>query len=370
MRPEQSYKGVDAAGLCLRLLRDVGIPEAWVLEGGVWQSNRMLHIMQTLGIELINAKGNPQKKQVECFFNRLQTRLSIEPGHVGRFYKDYKLNQDLYCKCREGREDPRKHFPGLHESLQAIDKSIIWINSEPIESRVHGRWIPTERWMHDMEESPRQKLEGDWLWMAAPVLESRTVFRNHVKVTAPNALGISVQWHFASRDLYRHEGQVVDVYFDPLSPAPVEAVITQNGKELCRALSIDSHEGGMSAADATQHAKAIRQSMRSEYRSIMPNERTGRGEVVKSESSVRGAGSLFEITRNKAPELERAPARQTSTPIRTADFAAISRAAETAAPRIKAADFAALTEPERAAAPRVKFSDFASLTQHHHEEKW
>lgn len=104
IRYEQTYRGEDVAGAMIRTCRDVGIFDAFVLEGGVWKSDRVQRLLDGLGIRHIDAKGRPQCKLVENFFNRLWSVLSLVPGQVGRYQaENTAMSENMSLAARDAR---------------------------------------------------------------------------------------------------------------------------------------------------------------------------------------------------------------------------------------------------------------------------
>jgi len=296
IRPSQSYRAADVAGLLLRFCRDICLPDRALFEGGNWQSKRVFSALEALGIELVDVKGRPNQKLVENFFNRLWTRISIESnGSVGRFREDDRLGQELYVAGQDGRKDPRLSFPFLDDALQAIETSIRWENDERIESKVYGKWIPVERWAHDMIEHPRPRLSAtdDHFWLAAPVLEERVVRRDMIEVTTTGPLGMTATFHFTSPALWELNGKRVRIAFDPLQN-PCEAIIADidRPRVLCTATSVDPWNKDTDAA--TAEVKALRAIMRREYRSLMVDG-DGAQRLGVKETEVRGIDRAVEI---------------------------------------------------------------------------
>ena len=309
IRERQSYGGADVAGAILRTARDIGLPERLVLEGGAWQSKRAMDVLDTLGIRWINAKGNPQRKLVENYFNRLWDKLSQQPGQVGRYRGEMREESLIYAACQAGRKNPKDHFPTLDAALAAIEGAVALLNGTRTQSSEYGSWIPEERYMNDLAAHPRPKLSGDWLHLAAPVSEERTVSRGMVRVTASGPFGLPTKWHFAHPELRIFDKQKVRIYFDPLGEAPVKAtvVLMENyagvkaGSILCEAESIDPILDG-TPDNAAAITKALRSITRREYRSLEVNPRTGQQRVTSRESEVRGIGARSEIISRGANE--------------------------------------------------------------------
>ena len=295
IRPKQSYNARDVSSMLLRFCRDVCVPERFVLEGGSWQSKRVISALEALQVSFRNAKGRPNLKLVENYFDRLWTYLAIETqGQIGRHMHDDKLGQKLYVACQGGKQDPRQHFPLLDGALGALERVFRFLNTEPVESRTYGRWVPVERWIMDMSENPRPRAQGDHLWLCSPVLEQRRVRKGMVVVTAPGPFGLDTQFHFSSPDLWTHEGSDVRVAFDPLLAEP-SAIIAEVDKPtvLCTAHCVDPH--AMDTDKAVALAKAMRQMMRREYRVLLPDGRTGAQTVVVAETEHRTMDRSLEI---------------------------------------------------------------------------
>ena len=299
IRESQAYRGTDVAEAVMRVARDVCLFESLVLEGGVWQGRRMQRVMEGMGTKLISAKGRPQCKMVENYFNRLWTRLGMEPGlaSVGRFRGEEKATSDFYVKCRAGMADPRWKFPWLEEAVQGLENSVRFLNSDRIESKKYGQWIPEERWTRDMEAHPRPLMDASKLWLASPVMEKRKVTRNGVAIKATGPLGIPMLYQFTGPCLWEWEGREVEVYFDPLAEWPLTATIAKPGTAVVLGSAECSnpyHEGGV-GPDAS---KRLRDVMRREYRLVWSH---GRPLAVSTKESVlRGIDSVVEIRRDAA----------------------------------------------------------------------
>lgn len=281
IRYEQTYRSEDVAGAMIRTCRDVGIFDAFVLEGGVWKSDRVQRLLDGLGIRHIDAKGRPQCKLVENFFNRLWSVLSLVPGQVGRYQAENKAMSEKYVACRQGRQDPRGIFPTLAEALEAIDWAINYLNTHPIESREYGKWIPAERWEADLKERPMRQVSADFSWLQAPAIVRRKVVKGTLRATVPGPLGVPQRWHFTAPWLWQHEGQALMLHFDPLGEWPLQAVVTVPGsvKVLGQVTCSNPVSLGGSGED---YGKQIRQIMRTEYRLLTSTGKTGRESTLRA----------------------------------------------------------------------------------------
>lgn len=266
-RYEQSYRGSDVAGLLLRTERDVCMPDQWVLEGGVWQGERVL---QLLDGRWISAKGRPNQKLVERWIHEMHTRLSAELGNVGRRRGEIRRNSELYVACRAGRADPREHFLAFEDCQATFRNAVEWLNDREIRSRDYGTWVPSERWASDMAANPRALRSGDDLWLAAPVARALTVRRGGmVRLREIGPHGCPLNWVFAADWLHEHEGRRVVVYFDPLDGWPVTAAIAAEGSRRLLGAATCANPFGENHDAESAMVAAIRRSMVSEYRAIL-----------------------------------------------------------------------------------------------------
>lgn len=281
IRYEQTYRGEDVAGAMIRTCRDVGIFDAFVLAGGVWKSDRVQRLLDGLGIHHIDAKGRPQCKLVENFFNRLWSVLSVVPGQVGRYQAENKSTSEKYVACRNGRQDPRTLFPMLTDALAAIDWAINYLNTHPIESREYGKWIPRERWEADLKAQPMRQVDADFSWLQAPAIVKRKVVRGMLRATVPGPLGVPQRWSFSAPWLWTEEGKELMLHFDPLGEWPLSAIVTAPGsvKVLGEVSCTNPVSMGGCGEDISLQ---IRQIVRTEYRLLTATGKTGRESTLRA----------------------------------------------------------------------------------------
>jgi hypothetical protein len=163
---------------------------------------------------------------IENYWNFLWSILSAKThGQIGRFRGEMKRENDILMRCKDGREDPRKHFVMLPEALAAIDAAIHFRNLEPVESKIYGSWIPAQRWRDDLAEHPRPTIDTSLGYLHAPVRETRTVVKDVVTVRATSPLGEPFSYSFTTPDLWEFSGAKVRVYFDPYDAPPTATLI-------------------------------------------------------------------------------------------------------------------------------------------------
>jgi hypothetical protein len=198
MRNNDAYNSADVCAALERCWRGNGFaPDEMVLEGGAWQANRTLDMMKAAGVKVLSAKGRPNQKLVEGWFNRLWTVMSVKLpcGQVGRFRGEMKTETKEWINCREGRADPRQYFPTVTEFLAVLDGCIKYLNEEKMESKLYGSWVPADvyaarRAVADKSCPYGHRLESSLRQYALPVREIRTIRRTGlVEVTAACPFG-------------------------------------------------------------------------------------------------------------------------------------------------------------------------------------
>ena len=323
IREQQSYRAEDTVAAQFRLCRDQYAPNKFMLEGGAWQSKRAKDFYQAAGIGVEDATGRPHLKLIESWFNRLWTVLSMRAGQVGRYRGEMERENKQYLAARQGRLDPREHFPALEDALRDIDFAIAYLNAEQVESKKYGRWVPQKLHADGLAAFPRPRLDRGLFYHAAPIVERRLVRRNMVGVTCPSPFGGSFPYHFATDALYDFEGCYVRVYFDPFD-SPLAATIVldhehhglprghviahqapclEDAPEVMRllaGLNVEINSNGLETAIAMR--KQIHGAIRREYRALgfgghdiahTSEARTPRGQVARIEVSSQPSDSAL-----------------------------------------------------------------------------
>jgi len=214
------------------------------MEGGAWQAKNTLDFLDAAGVEMISAKGRPNQKLVEGYFNRLWTALSIfmPKGQVGRCRGEMAAETAHWTACREGRRDPRGLFPTVEELMNGLQRSVRHLNEERVESKIYGTWVPEEMYYGSSKvlkcESSKVPAEGqpgnfrtlelpnfrtfghplpDYLRAFALPVRAETTLRRAgmAAVTAESPYGWTHQYAFAWPEGYKWEGARVTVAFDP-----------------------------------------------------------------------------------------------------------------------------------------------------------
>ncbi len=317
IRFEQTYRGEDVAAAMIRTSRDVGCFENYVLEGGVWKSNRVQAVLQHLGIGHINAQGRPQCKLVERFFGKLWTVISaMARGHVGRYQAEDKATSELYVACRNGQKDPRKFFPSLAEAVEIIGKAIDYCNHDRWESREYGKWIPAEVWERDTAAHPMKPMPANAEWLMAPVVVTRKVVKCALRATAAGPLGVAQKFTFSAPWLAVEEGRELRLHFDPMGEWPLKAMASdpKTGRFLGLVDCANPVTMGGTGEDIAKQVRAI---MRTEY-----NNMTKRGMAAR-ESTLRALNAQTTIMQaNEAGADEAAETEAATVPPAVSEAAA------------------------------------------------
>ncbi len=148
MRTSDGYRACDVANVMHRVWRQQGyMPKKVVLEGGSWQAATTLDFLRTAGVGVVSAKGRPNQKLVENYFNRLWTALSIflpAYGQIGRYRGEMRRENLDWTRVQSGSADPRRHFPTLKVFLEALNRAVAYLRWERVESKTYGTWRPEE----------------------------------------------------------------------------------------------------------------------------------------------------------------------------------------------------------------------------------
>jgi len=215
------------------------MPRKVVLEGGSWQAQQTVDFLKTAGVGIVSAKGRPNQKLVENYFNRLWTALSIflpSYGQIGRYRGEMRRENLNWMKVLNGSADPRKYFPTLKVFLKALNQAVDYLRWERVESNVYGTWQPQVAYQG--AEANGLKLIDGLERYALPVVARRNLRRGGmVFVTAETQMeGVKHEYAFATRNGWQYDGAPVTVRFDPVTAAERGASIElAEGWRDCRA---------------------------------------------------------------------------------------------------------------------------------------
>ena len=194
-------------------------PREVVLEGGSWQSGRTLRFLEAAGVRPVSAKGRPNQKLVEGFFNRLWTTMSWKlpaGAQVGRFRGEPKEGTRHFLDAQAGRLDPRGVFPSYGEFLEALQGSVDYLEEEWVESRQFGRWRPLEAFRQGFDSANTVRMPQG-IWRHAMPEEAECAVRRggvcHARAESPH--GVKCDYDFAWDAGWELEGRRVRLRFDP-----------------------------------------------------------------------------------------------------------------------------------------------------------
>lgn len=324
MRPRASYRAEDVVGLFRMVARQHGVPRAWRLERGVWESRLVTEAIRNMGSRLITVYSPHQKPFIEGLFNTLWTKLSVHfpDAHVGRFQGEHEAANDLLTACQRGHKDPRRHFPMIDVALRAFDESIAEKSRTHVQSALYGSWIPAERWQEQLASNPLAPLDANTEWMFSPFVREWQVKGMLVGGRVPIFEDLSVPFDFSAPWLPDFHGARVRAYFDPAAPnCAATLVLAQNfgnrqsGEILGTAQQINDVAAYARtfmgwADDATGRGRLARQhaaaAVRREVRAIVP---TGRGAALSEARDGIAATTRIERDGTAATPSTAEPAR-------------------------------------------------------------
>ena len=238
MRANDAYDNFDVRSTLLRVWEMSGYaPDQCVMEGGAWQARNTLDFLNAAGVSVISAKGRPNQKLVEGYFNRLWTALSIimPKGQVGRYRGEMVAETKHWTACQKGERDPRGLFPRVDDLMNGLRMAITLLNEKRRVSPLYGKWVPEEEYFrlcgasrmgHELPEGLRA--------FVMPVRKETTLRRAGMAlVTAETPYAFDYQYAFAWPDGWKYEGARVSVAFDPADiQAGAEITLAKRWQEL------------------------------------------------------------------------------------------------------------------------------------------
>ncbi|HPS07316.1 MAG TPA: helix-turn-helix domain-containing protein [Kiritimatiellia bacterium] len=350
MRLNDAYTAADVVSMIWRsaTLRG-GMPAEMVMEGGSWQARRTVDFLNACGTRLVSAKGRPNQKLIEGWFNRLWSVMSLTlppGGQVGRFRGEMGAEKELWMRCRKGVENPKLHFPMLPAFLKSLDGAIDYCNTEVVgPTREYGTWIPAEAYAAASGMFPAaalRPLPAGIRRFALPVREGRVLRRGGMLfVRAACPFGWPHEYAFAVRDGAMFDGAPVTVSFDPMEPgAGAYVELSANWHDLRAGRMLDEAAAcvspapelvraqggvwGVNVLDPRNSAAEIKRSGRALVATRVAAF-DARGKVATRAEDLDGAGRMAE--RFGFGEREAEPAAKDGGYDNDVDFAALERAA-------------------------------------------
>lgn len=217
VRGKSSYRGQDVVALFGDTFRTVGQPQVLRLERGAWESQIVRDALELARVPVVNAWHAKQKNAVEKTFDRLWTPMSLIKGHVGRDRGEYERMTALAMQCQEGAKDPREHFLSIEAALPEVIRAVEYTNTEPVNSRDWGTWVPQECFEAQTAVRPLPLLDPDLTIFFAREQREWSVRGGLVggSVTGPM---LKVPVYFQTPELAPFEGIQTRCYFDPYAP--------------------------------------------------------------------------------------------------------------------------------------------------------
>ena len=334
-RPKSSYRAVDINGLFHRIFQQHGVWKRLCLERATWESDKVNAMMRALRIERITAYSPHQKPFIEGLFNLIWTKLSDMPGQVGRYRGEEEATNSILTSCQKGATDPRKHFPMLGDACAAFDRALAERNSQVVQSKHWGRWVPEERWLASQAEARAhgrlRTLPSEAAWVFAPEMREWTVRSSGAKGTVQLAEGWSVEYCYQAPWLTEFNGCRVRVHFDPFDPKGEATIVlaqrhNQHNENSVLGTAVQTNVTASEACLALGYAdlkdfgvKMRREQaieMRAETRTIKAGGKMG---LTVSEARSAQGGAIVVRDATDAPALPVAMGPETRTDLRLAE---------------------------------------------------
>lgn len=224
-RPRGSYRAEDIRSLIHLVLENHGQPDKFRFERGSWESDQVVNLIKSLGIELDTVYQSNQKPFIEGGFSKLWTYLSTIDGQLGRYRGEMQEENRIMQAVRAGRADPLQHFPKLADVIRALDGAMAMHNSDTV-SGVYGKWVPEVRHRELALARPWTPLPEQLRYLFAPYCREWTVAKGTVggKISLMEDAP-ALPFYFAADDLWRLNGHRVRIYFDPAAEHCIATVV-------------------------------------------------------------------------------------------------------------------------------------------------
>jgi hypothetical protein len=291
MRDGGQYTADDIWGLFGDTFDIFGLPDqGFVLEGGHWQSNRVIGArtgladdereggLASLGLSVYRSY-DPRSKIIEGMFNQLQWELDAFCGYAGR---DQRLQLPEHVKkqlalCKAGKAHPRQFFHHISELANHVQAACERLNHERQDGKVLKGRSPLEKWA---EDAPRlREIPDHAKWLYRSDLSIVTVTSNGIRVTIGSGAKQLVYYYDNPEVLTPWQGPRVKVYWSSKKPDADACVMSitdpNHPKFLClakRVLELDRFGATPEQLDAeAARKKAAMHYARTEMRAIQPH---------------------------------------------------------------------------------------------------
>jgi hypothetical protein len=297
MRDSGLYTSDDIAGLFGDVFDTFGLPrQAFVLEGGIWQSNKVIGAkaltsitgvpdveriggLASLGIEIFRSY-DPRSKIIETCFNQFQYAMDNFPGYAGRDQRHdlpEKLKRQLaWLNAKHPIHHPSEFLPHLKQLTGHIDGAFGSLNQERNDGMVLRGAAPLEKWME--ESGGLRKIPESAKWLYRSAMNVSEVTKNGVRISTGTGKKRLTHYYDNPALLTPLRGQKVVVYWNDRNieaDACVMAGVNGSRKFIGMAQYV-TPLGRFSATDEqldaeSQRKKAAMHYSRTELRAIQPD---------------------------------------------------------------------------------------------------
>lgn len=199
-RPRDAYQAEDISDHFLQLVQSHGLPRAWRLERGSWESNFIDGIKLDDGsywgginsrtdiegglIAILHTWKSRGKGTIEGAFNGLQRWLSHTSTDIGRVRGEYDHAARQLRRAQHGQADALEQFWSIEECAAMVEAAMQADNALGKVRRAHGNLTVRADDLYPPQSIVPMPVSEIWRFL--PVKEVRTVSKGAVTVKCPH----------------------------------------------------------------------------------------------------------------------------------------------------------------------------------------
>ncbi len=228
-KERDAYTGGDSLRVVLRCIEAHATkPDVLVLEQGRWKSKAFLgllmengarwgHIAEA-GIRVHYAHTPREKREIESYFNVIQSHMAECGADIGRSRDDKEREQLDLVAVNAGRKDPRKcGFLSFDEAAAVHGDTMAELNRSPRRRQALTEYVSADELAERWKDSPKRPLLPEERWLFFPIKTEATVRRGAIEIIRKDIdpRGWVFRVNGVRDDVYLPDGYRVYVAFDP-----------------------------------------------------------------------------------------------------------------------------------------------------------